>query len=216
MSARNLMEQSVLYGIIDSGYVQPQDFETRLRQLAEGGITLVQFRAKNKEKSQIAGYCLQLAPLCKELNICFIVNDYPDIALACHADGVHIGQDDGAIADIRALVGDSMIIGRSTHSSQQAIAAYQEGADYIGFGPLFPTMTKPGRPAIGLDDIAYIHKTLPKNFPIFCIGGIKQENLENIQQAGAKRIVVVSWILNNNAPARATQDLINKLSPLTL
>jgi thiamine-phosphate pyrophosphorylase len=97
------------------------------------------------------------------------------------------------VADAREAAGRPVIIGKSTHSLAQAQAAAEEGADYIGFGPLFATPTKPGRPAIGLRDIAAVHELVP--VPIFCIGGIKRENLAEVRDAGARRVVIVSgWL----------------------
>jgi len=109
------------------------------------------------------------------------------------AEGAHVGQDDLSVAEARAAAGRPVIIGKSTHSLAQARAAAEEGADYIGFGPLFATPTKPGRAAIGLQDIAAAHADV--EIPIFCIGGIKPENLASVRAAGAQRIVVVSaWL----------------------
>jgi thiamine-phosphate pyrophosphorylase len=106
---------------------------------------------------------------------------------------VHVGQDDAGVARARAVVGPGKIVGKSTHSVAQAVAAHVEGADYIGFGPLYATPTKPGRPAIGLADIEEVHRLVP--IPIFCIGGIKRSNLEEICSAGARRVVIVSEML---------------------
>ncbi|HEX8311671.1 MAG TPA: thiamine phosphate synthase, partial [Chthoniobacteraceae bacterium] len=116
------------------------------------------------------------------------------------AQGAHVGQDDFSVEDARWRAGRALagevplpIIGKSTHSVAQAIAAQDEGADYIGFGPLFPTPTKAGRPAIGLAEIRTVHESV--KIPIFCIGGIKLENLDEVIAAGATRVVIVSGIL---------------------
>ena len=124
----------------------------------------------------------------------------PGEGILLGAQGAHVGQDDFSVADARwragrALAGEVTlpIIGKSTHSLAQAMAAETEGADYIGFGPLFATPTKPGRPAIGLDEIRKAHERA--RIPIFCIGGIKLENLEAVIAAGARRVVIVSGLL---------------------
>jgi thiamine-phosphate pyrophosphorylase len=132
------------------------------------------------------------------------------------ADGAHIGQDDMSVADARwragrALAGEvpSPIIGKSTHSLAQALAEAEAGANYVGFGPLYPTPTKAGRPAIGLSEIGRVHELV--KVPIFCIGGIKLENLEEVVAAGARRVVIVSGILQaSDIPAycRAARDLL--------
>jgi thiamine-phosphate pyrophosphorylase len=130
----------------------------------------------------------------------FIINDFPELVPSVGADGAHVGQDDLAVSDARwragrALAGEvpAVIIGKSTHSVEQAVAAAESGADYIGFGPLYPTPTKAGRPAIGLEQIHRVHELV--QIPIFCIGGVKLENLDAVLEAGAKRVVIVSGIL---------------------
>ena len=122
-----------------------------------------------------------------------MINDYPDLVVETGADGVHIGQDDMSVAEARALLGPGAIIGKSTHSLAQVRGAREEAPDYIGFGPLFSTATKPDYIPIGLADIAEAHQLI--SCPIFCIGGIKLENLPGIVAAGARRVVVVSGIL---------------------
>ena len=155
--------------------------------------------------------CAILIPLCHSLCVPFILNDYPDMALELGADGVHIGQDDGAIADVRKVVGGEMLIGRSTHSLAQAKQALEDGADYIGFGPLFPTPTKKGRPAIGLDEVSKMEAEVGKYLPAFCIGGIKPDNLNIVLAAGARRVVVVSHLLLADDVASATAALMRRL-----
>lgn len=138
-----------------------------------------------------------MPPWCRKYGCLFIINDYPEIALNIGADGVHLGQDDGDLASVRGLLGKDAVIGQSTHSPEQALGACGEQADYIGFGPLFPTGTKPGRQAIGLEDIASVQQQLPENFPVFCIGGINGNTLPSVLEAGANRVVIVSWLLTH-------------------
>jgi len=201
---------ATLYGIIDLGYVQPADLVERTQQLLDGGVDLLQLRAKNQSESDIIAWAKLIQPLCKTAGIPFIVNDYPEIAKLVGADGVHIGQDDGTLADVRAIVGDDMIVGRSTHSPEQAFAAEQEGFNYIGFGPVYPTPTKAGRPAIGLENIAKVQSTL--QIPVFCIGGIKPENLDQVIAAGAKSVVIVSGLLCAQNPTATTKAVKEKLT----
>ena len=208
---RTLLSQNLLYGIVDTAYVPEKNFLEKLQQLASGGVRVVQFRAKGWEKERVLEACLSLAPAAAQLGVCFIVNDYPDIALRSGAAGVHVGQEDGSLAEVRALVGEEMIVGRSTHSYEQAMAAYAEGFDYIGFGPLFPTQTKPGRPAIGTEDIARVHEDLPREFPVFCIGGVEKKNLRALKALGVKRAVVVSWLLQQEDSAVAAEELMSLL-----
>ncbi len=206
-----LLQSCHLYGIIDLAYVAREALTETTDALLQGGIKILQLRAKNMPYDEVVPIAHQLREQCKNGNCLFIVNDYPELAIACKADGVHIGQDDGAIQDIRDLVGEGMIIGRSTHSFEQAIQAHKEKADYIGFGPLFLTQTKPGRPAIGLEDIKQVHETLPTDFPIFCIGGINETTLPQVQDAGAKRVVIVSWLLQQPDVQASTSILRKQL-----
>jgi thiamine-phosphate pyrophosphorylase len=184
-----------LYGIVDFGYVAEERMEEVAAKLLTGGADVLQLRAKGIPLETIAVAARKIIPLCKAAGIPFILNDHPELAVELGADGVHIGQNDGSIYDVRSRIGAHMIIGRSTHSLAQAKQALADGADYIGFGPLFPTPTKAGRPAIGLDDIVEMEREVGSKIPAFCIGGIKPDNLGEIIAAGSRRCVVVSHLL---------------------
>lgn len=182
-----------LYGILDLGYVGEHQAVGVTRLLLDGGIQVLQLRAKNHPPSAVASLGRQLAPLCRERSVPFLLNDHPALVRETGADGAHVGQKDLSVAAARALAGPGALIGKSTHSVAQAMAARAEGADYIGFGPLFATPTKPDYTPIGLADVAAAHAAV--DIPIFCIGGIKQENLPDIVAAGARRVVIVSGLL---------------------
>jgi len=189
-----------LYGILDLGYVAAEDAERVTERMLEGGVDVLQLRAKGSDEVEIEALAARLLPLTERAGVPLILNDYPQLVPAVGAQGAHVGQDDFAVVDARwragrALAGEVALplIGKSTHSLAQAVAAEEEGADYIGFGPLFATPTKPGRPAIGLEDIRRVHELV--SVPIFCIGGIKLENLPGIVAAGARRVVIVSGLL---------------------
>jgi len=182
-----------LYGIVDLGYLSADTAPVAAEKLLEGGVDILQLRAKNADKSVIAGLAEEIHALTEPLGVPLILNDYPELLRDVPAEGAHVGQDDMSVAEARAAAGRPVIIGKSTHSLSQARAAAEEAADYIGFGPLFATPTKPGRPAIGLQDIGAAYADV--NIPIFCIGGIKNENLPEVLAAGAQRIVIVSgWL----------------------
>ena len=195
-----------LYGLLDFGYVAPEDAELVAAELLAGGVDLLQLRAKGHEPTFIEAVARRLLPLCRAAGVPFIVNDHPAIAASIGADGVHIGQDDGALAPVRALLGPGKIIGRSTHSPDQARAALAEGFDYIGFGPLFPTPTKPGRPAVGLADLALVQTEVGSKIPVFAIGGIKRETLPTVLAAGARNAVIVSDLLTAPDVQAATRE----------
>ncbi len=199
-----------LYGIVDMGYVRPEDVEQVTKALLQGGIRILQLRAKGVALDVVEELARRMQPLCRAAGAIFVLNDYPEMAARIGADAVHVGQDGGPLADVRAIVGPDMLIGRSTHSPEQALAAVAEGADYIGFGPLFPTGTKPGRPAIGLQDIATVQGQLG-DFPIFCIGGINSSTLPAVLSAGTRRVVIVSWLLQQEDVAGAARNMIARL-----
>jgi thiamine-phosphate pyrophosphorylase len=140
-----------------------------------------------------------------------VINDHPEIARDIGAEGVHVGQDDLSVNEARRIIGGQCLVGKSTHSIMQATSATAEAPDYIGFGPLFATPTKPDYTPVGLSEIREVH-TLVRP-PIFCIGGIKLENLAQVIAAGAERVVIVSGLLQ--APdiakyARAVRQLLEQ------
>ena len=197
-----------LYGILDLGYVAELEAERVAAALLAGGVSLLQLRAKGKDLGLIEDIARRVLPLCRAAKIPFILNDHPALAASVDADGLHLGQDDGSLAAARAVVGPAMMVGRSTHSLAQARAALAEGFDYIGFGPLFPTPTKAGRPAIGLTDIAAMEREVGSQIPAFCIGGIHPGNLCEVIAAGARRVVIVSALLQAPDIEAATRAVV--------
>ena len=194
------LSEALLYGILDLGYTAEADAGRVTEQMLAGGVDVLQLRAKGADEAAIEALANRLIPLTESAGVPLIVNDFPQLVPSVGAQGAHVGQEDFSVADARwragrALAGEVAppVIGKSTHSFTQAVAAEAEGADYIGFGPLFATPTKLGRPAIGLDEIRRVHEAV--RIPIFCIGGIKLENLETVIAAGARRVVIVSGLL---------------------
>ena len=189
----NTLAAARLYGIVDLGYLSADTAPVAAERLLEGGVDILQIRAKQTDKSIVAALAEEIHALTAPLGVPLILNDHPDLLRDVPAEGAHVGQDDLTVAEARAAAGRTVIIGKSTHSTAQACAAAEEGADYLGFGPLFATPTKPGRPAIGLQGIATVHELV--SVPIFCIGGIKSGNLAQVRDAGARRVVIVSgWL----------------------
>ena len=204
-----------LYGILDLGYVAAPDAAAVARQMVAGGVDILQLRAKRLLAPEIVALAELIHPILADAGVPLVINDHPFLVARAGADGAHIGQDDGPLAAARAKAGPGKIIGRSTHSVAQALAARDEGADYLGFGPLFATPTKPDYAPIGLDDIARVHAEVTDR-PVFCIGGVKRENLRAVIAAGARRVVIVSGILQAPdvaAYTRAAADLL-RATPL--
>lgn len=196
------LSKSKLYGIIDTGYVARENLLPMTSSLLKGGVDIIQLRAKKESAEQILEMALELAPLCREGGIPFIINDHPELVEIAGAAGAHVGQDDISVAEARRLAGPQALIGKSTHSLDQAVAAAAEGPDYIGFGPLFATPTKPDYTPIGTKEIHEVHGLL--SLPIFCIGGIKLSNLPIVLAAGARRVVIVSDLLLAQDPSTHT------------
>ena len=206
-----------LYGILDLGYVAAADAIRVAEKLIEGGIDVLQLRAKESSEEEIETLGGELIRITESAGVPLIINDHPHLVPAIGAQGAHVGQDDFAVADARWRAGRALagevpppIIGRSTHSIAQAQAAAAEGADYIGFGPLFATPTKPGRPAIGLADIRRVHELV--SIPIFCIGGLNLDTLDEVIAAGARRVVIVSALLRAKDIAQYARAVLARLT----
>ena len=200
------MQHARLYAILDLGYTPRENARQVAGDLLAGGADVLQLRAKKQTEAVIREVAEIIMPLCRKAGVPFILNDFPALASELGADGVHIGQEDGSLAVARAIMGPGKIIGRSTHSLAQARAALEEGFDCIGFGPLFPTPTKLGRPGIGLDDVREMEREVGSRIPAFCIGGIKRANLPDVLAAGARRVVIVSDLLTAPDMRAATRE----------
>jgi thiamine-phosphate pyrophosphorylase len=168
-----------------------------------GGVDLVQLRDKQADDDEVVRTGRELRELCAAHGALFIVNDRPDLAVACGADGVHVGQDDMPVDEARAIVGGDRIVGTSTHSPDQVDEADAADVDYYAVGPVFETPTKEGRPATGWDLIAYAAGRATK--PWFAIGGMDAETARAAAAAGAQRVVVVRAIRDAGDPEAAAR-----------
>jgi len=194
---------------VDLSYVNTADAAGITEAMIEGGVDLIQLRGKQRSIDELVDLAAQLHKVTSRFSTPLIVNDHAEIAAKVPVEGVHVGQDDDSIDVARKKTGRNLFIGKSTHNFEQAVAAQHEGADYIGFGPIFATPTKPDYQPIGLKQIESVHRNVA--LPIFCIGGIKMHNLEQVIAAGARRIAIVSGLLK--APdiaeyARACKKLL--------
>ncbi|MBJ7472079.1 MAG: thiamine phosphate synthase [Solirubrobacteraceae bacterium] len=204
LAARRLrLLESDLYLVI--GPVEGKDLEQTVLAAIEGGVDIVQLRAKDAPDEELIAVGAHLARLCHDRRVMFIINDRPDLVEPIGADGVHVGQDDLSVAEARKIAGPSALVGVSTHSEEQLAQAAKDGADYAGVGPVHTTPTKPGRPATGY---RYVHHaSLHAELPWFAIGGIDAETVDRTLASGAERIVVVRAIAEADDPRAAAAQL---------
>jgi thiamine-phosphate pyrophosphorylase len=206
---RAWLQEARLYLISDAGPAG-RDLEEFLRTVLQAGVDIVQLRDKSADAKEIVRAGRVFRRLCDAYDALFIVNDRPDLAIACGADGVHIGQEDGALDDVRRSVGPDMLIGRSTHSRAQIDGACRDGADYIAVGPVYATPTKPDYPPVGLDLVRYA--TMKASVPFFAIGGIDSSTAVEVASAGASRVAVVRAITEADEPGKAAERLLNSIA----
>jgi len=182
-----------LYPIIDRETIGDVDPLGVARQLLVPGVRIVQYRDKVSSAAEVCEVCAGLRDITLRKGVIFIVNDRVDVAQACDADGVHLGQDDIPVNAARRLLGSRKVIGKSTHSLTQARRAEKEDVDYIAVGPVFSTPTKRGARAVGPELIARVRRVTDK--PIIAIGGINRRNLGEVLEKGADGAAVISAIL---------------------
>ena len=194
-----------LYVIIDRSAIGARPPAEVAQAAIRGGADVLQLRDKTGSARWLLEEAKGLLPLTRRAGVPLIINDRVDIAMAVDADGVHLGQDDLPLKEARAILGPTRLIGKSTHTTAQALEAQVEGADYIGFGPIFPTPTKPEYSGIGLEAIGEVASRL--HIPIVCIGGIECGNLEQVMGAGAPCIAMVRAVCAAEDPETATRDL---------
>lgn len=196
------LERSHLYLVCEA---KPAGFEPEdvLRPALQAGVDVVQLRDKSADDREITEAGRVFRRLCDAYDALFIVNDQPDVAIACAADGVHLGQEDQKPEEVRRLIGPDSLIGLSTHSADQIAAAMD--VDYISIGPVYRTPTKPEYEPVGLELVRYAAEHAP--VPFFAIGGIDGSNVNDVVAAGASRIAVVRAIRDAEDPGEASRQL---------
>lgn len=198
-----------IYLVTDDGCLQGRELLDCVREALEGGVTLVQYRAKTASSAEMYAEALQLKALCDSFKVPLIINDRLDIAMAVGAAGVHLGQDDLPCAAARKILGEDYIIGVSAHNPAEAKAALQSGADYLGCGAVFGTATKADVKKLGTEGLAAICRE--KGLPVVGIGGVTADNYREVRAAGADGAAIVSGILAQ-PDIRATVRAIAKVS----
>jgi thiamine-phosphate pyrophosphorylase len=182
------------------------DLAARVEAALRGGVDIVQLRDKHALREELLPLAGELKALCHRSGALFTVNDDPGLALAVGADGVHLGQGDGPLAPAREALGAAAVIGRSAGTLDEALAAVEEGADYLGVGAVYPTPTKPDGPVAGLGLLRKVaERGLP--VPVFAIGGVTRETAPEVAAAGAWGFAVVRAVLDAEDPAEAAREL---------
>jgi len=176
-----------------------------VRAAAAGGVDIFQLREKRLADEELTSVADAIGALCKRIGTLMIVNDRPAVAAEAGADGVHVGQDDLPVAQVREIVGPDLLVGLSTHSKAEIDAVDPALVDYIGVGPVHETPTKEGRPAIGVELVRYAAANAP--VPFFAIGGLNAGNIGEVTAAGATRAVVLRAIAQAPAPEAAAREL---------
>ena len=182
-------------------------------QAIQGGAKTIQLRDKAQSKKELLPIAEQLRTLCSENGVLFIVNDHLDIALAADAEGLHLGQDDLPVKVARKLLPPGRIIGCSTTTVEQAVAAQSEGVDYIAVGAIYPTSSKTSTttPAkvVGLETLRQVRKAV--TLPLVAIGGINKDNASEVISAGADAVAVISAILGADSPEEAAKQIVDSI-----
>ncbi|HKO38946.1 MAG TPA: thiamine phosphate synthase [Solirubrobacterales bacterium] len=200
---RERLRTARLYFVCDA---RPQtDLESLLRAALTGGADIVQLREKELGRTEIERAAGTFRRVADTFSALFIVNDDPELARICDADGVHVGQDDVAAEEARELLGPDAIVGLSTHSEEQIAASADRPVDYVSVGPIWETPTKEGRPGVGLELISHAAEHAPH--PFFAIGGIDTGNAEQVVEAGAERLCAVRAIRDSADPEAAATAL---------
>ncbi|WP_336785287.1 thiamine phosphate synthase [Paenibacillus sp. MMO-177] len=203
------MKNFRLYAITGEQFHPGRDMLEVMEEAIKGGVDIIQLRDKDGSPAEVLRKAKALRELTRKYGVTFIVNDYIDIALEVDADGVHLGQNDVSLTEARQRVGDK-IIGISTHAIEEALLAEEQGADYIGVGPVFPTKTKVD--VVDPVTVAYVRQVAEQvRIPFVAIGGIKLSNVDEVLAAGATRICAVSEIVGSSDVAGTCQAFLRKL-----
>ena len=208
-----------LYTFVDSTYLNGREPVEIAHQLCEGGADLIQLRAKDWSTDRIRETAEALLPITQVANVGLVINDYWGVASEIGADLCHLGQEDFFEAGYTSATdlepsNQKLKLGLSTHAPEQAARAMKSDVDYLAFGPVYITPTKPARPAVTLDYVRWAAKNADR--PWFAIGGITLENIEDVLEAGARRICVVSAILNAPDVTRACQQFRERIASVPL
>ena len=179
-----------LYAVTDRAWTENRTLAEQVEDALRGGATCVQLREKQMERAAFLAEAREICALCRRYGVPFLVNDNLDVALACGADGVHLGQDDMTISEARRRAGEAFLIGATAHTVEEAVEAEREGADYLGCGAVFGSATKTDASAMTFETLQRICRTV--SIPVVAIGGVTLQNLPLLAGSGAAGVAVVS------------------------
>jgi len=205
-SLRKILTENDLYFIT----IDTENLFEKIKLILEGGVKIIQLRFKQGKDSDNLKFALRVRELCNNFGALFLINDRVDIALACNADGVHLGQDDMDIKSARSLLGFSKIIGISASNVLDIKKATQDGCDYLGIGPVFTSSTKKGKVPLGIDTLKSLTKDI--SIPWFAIGGINQENIPLLKKNNICKVAIIADLINSKKPKEKAIMIINSLT----
>ena len=182
----------LLYAVTDRAWIGKQNLYEQVESALKGGVTCVQLREKELDEEEFLKEAMELSALCRKYGVPFFVNDNVEIAIKCHADGIHVGQEDMEVAKVRQRVGDDMMIGVSVHSVEEALEAVRNGADYLGVGAMFSTATKTDVDVLPKETLSSICAAV--DIPVVAIGGINKSNISQLSGTGVDGVALVSAI----------------------
>ncbi len=203
-----MFNKKILYAITDENLLK-ENFVEKVEKALKSGVDIIQYRAKKKDAKDMIEEAIMLKKLCVKYNVPLIINDRVDVALAIDADGVHVGQEDIPVLYVRKMVGNNKIVGLSTKNLRQVEEANKLPVDYIGFGSIFPTNTKEDAKVAGLENLKEAVKISLQ--PVVAIGGIKENNIEEVLKTGCDGVAVVSAIFAGENTEEKTKSLKERI-----
>jgi len=206
---REKMEKSklLLYAITDRKLLRGRSLEASVDAALQGGVTILQLREKNIEKEEFIKEALEIKDICIKHRVPLIINDNVEVCLQADADGVHLGQSDGSITEARKILGDNKIIGATAHNVEEAVKAFNEGADYLGVGAAFGSKTKLDAKPIDVNEYKRICAAV--DIPVVAIGGINEQNIQKLDGSGISGVAVISGIFGKTNIRQAAAGLFD-------
>ena len=198
----SIKDDMLLYAITDRSWLKGRTVAEQVEDALKGGATFIQLREKELDYDSFLAEAFEVKALCKKYNVPFVINDNVDIAVACDADGVHVGQSDMEAGDVRAKLGDNKIIGVSVHTVEEAVKAQERGADYLGVGAVFTTSTKNDAVTASLGVLRDICEAV--NIPVVAIGGVNETNILKLKGTGIDGVSIISAIFSKDDITKAT------------